>query len=398
MTIDRFCGHSAGAAPGLIRILALALLGSVIGCGGGNTGSAGAFAVGTSTPSLAPTPTATPAAVLFVSTAGNDANPGDRSHPLRTIGGAAATAPDSGTIVVAPGTYAEAVTTSRPQGAAQGLTFIADSTGELSGVLPGNVTIQAPGGGGVPAFEIAGSAGTIVEGFLVTGAEADGIAVVDSDGVRVQSCVAAANSGADAAGIRLAGSANVLLFNNLIFRNGGPGIAIGGVPGSAGARLINNTIYANQEGGVIVGAANAASPGASLRNNILVNNGNFADAPYNIAVTGDPGSADGFTADFDAVFPPTYLPTSARGHNDVDADPLLADPDNAVMPDFRVVDGSPAVDAGTRSLNDSSLGDCLRDWPAVLGARSDPAQLDLGFHYPDGTLAEVHCGIALPAF
>ncbi len=365
---------------------------------------------GSAAPTDTQEPTATATAVpskslIFVSAAGSDINLGTAASPLASISKAAQLAENGAIIVVAPGTYFESVTTHRSGGTPQDLTFIADTSGELSGVPAGNVVLSVPEAtpapGQTPApvvgFSLRDSPGTAIDGFHITGATGGGVVVNNSPGARVQNCVLFGNSGANGDGIRLQNVSGVLLFNNLIYLNSNAGISIVGNPGSPDTRAINNTLYRNSSRGVTVGTTSAASTGAFLRNNILLGNADGSSAPLNIKVTAitDPPSTMGYSGDFDLVLPASYSPADIAGADDINSDPMLVSAD-AEPPDVHLAEGSPARDAGSSDLGDNRLVQCLHAWSTAIGGGADDGAVDLGYHYPAGDLRQLHCGVKLP--
>ena len=368
--------------------------------------SASAAPTDTQEPTATATPTEAPSkSLIFVSAAGSDTNLGTAASPLASITKAAQLAENGTIIVVAPGTYFESVTTRRSGGTPQDLTFIADTSGELSGVAAGDVVLSVPEAtpapGQTPApvvgFSLRDSPGTAIDGFHITGATGGGVVVNNSPGARVQNCVLFGNTGANGDGIRLQNVSGVLLFNNLIYLNSNAGISIVGNPGSPDSRAINNTLYRNSSRGVTVGTTSAASTGAFLRNNILLDNADGSSAPLSIKVTAstDPPSTMGYSGDFDLVLPASYSPSDIAGADDINSDPMLVSPD-ADPPDVHLAEGSPARDAGSSDLGDDQLVQCLRGWSTAVGGGADDGTVDLGYHYPAGDLGQLHCGVKLP--
>ncbi|QJE02941.1 DUF1565 domain-containing protein [Massilia forsythiae] len=71
-------------------------------------------------------PDAAAPATLYVAPDGDDANPGTRAAPLRSVGAAAARARAGATVRVAPGTYAENVKSTAPGSAAAPIRYLSD--------------------------------------------------------------------------------------------------------------------------------------------------------------------------------------------------------------------------------------------------------------------------------
>ena len=106
---------------------------------------------------------------LFVSaSSGNDANPCSSTQPCRTIGHAVAVASPGSTISVAAGTYAEEVVISKS------LTLVGDDSVVDASNHDNGIVISGPG-----------AAGTLVQGFTVENANAEGILAVSTSNVSI---------------------------------------------------------------------------------------------------------------------------------------------------------------------------------------------------------------------
>ncbi len=305
--------------------------------------------------------------ICYVSPIGSDSNSGaDPSVPLASIRRAAQIARDDYTIIVAPGTYRDPVTTAAVGQAPKRLTFLAQ----------GRVVIDLRNQQGAAGFSLANSDGTIVDGFTITGAADAAVAFKSgSDSAVVRNCTIVANPGE---GVRVTDSAGVLVFNNLITGNGGTGVRIGGTSGgSRNAQILHNTIFGNGGRGIEIGNSQQASPGALVLNNIVQQNALNPGVTENIKVSTSPPSTADFRGDFNLVFPPTYSPATVQGPHDIARDALFADP---ITGDFRLRAASPALDAGD-PLNDRvELRRILRD-RTTTGLGRDTGALDLGFHF-----------------
>jgi parallel beta-helix repeat protein len=321
-----------------------------------------------------PLPTRTPTPLpqrttIFVRVSGNDANSGlAPARALRTISQAARVAPSGYRILVGPGFYAEGITTDG-LGAHRNLVFEADVTGAQTGDPPGAVIVDATESVVAAGFRLTKATGTVIDGFTIRGGTDDGIVIKnESDDFVIRNCIVLDNPGA---GIRVQDSARVLVFNNLVYANGREGIAIVGQgDGSADAEVINNTVYGNADRGLRIGTS-IGSPGALVRNNIIQLNGiGFAPALENVKVF--PTSEPDYDANFNLVFPATYLPIDLAGDDDVDADAQFID---AGERDFRLSFESPAIDAG---------GSLSPDLEAQLSSRTTERTswaTDLGYHF-----------------
>jgi hypothetical protein len=341
---------------GIFRFGSVVALLSFVGCGGG-----------ADLVLPAPPPCNAAGKICYVSPLGSDQNSGaDPSVPLASIRQAAQIARDDYTIVVAPGTYRDPVTTT-PQGQApKRLTFLAQ----------GRVVVDVRNQPGAAGFSLANSDGTVIDGFTITGAADAAIAFKSgSDGAVVRNCTIVTNPGE---GVRVTDSADVLIFNNLIVGNGGSGIRIGGTnTGSRNAVILHNTIYGNGGRGIEIGNSQKASPGARVVNNIVQQNALAGGVNENIKVTTSPPSTAGYAGDFNLVFPPTYSPASLQGRHDLARDALFVDP---VSGDFHLRPASPAIDAGDPLDDRVDLRRILRA-RTTTGTGLDTGNLDLGFHF-----------------
>jgi parallel beta-helix repeat protein len=343
-----------------------------------------------------PTPPPAPPNPLFVGARGSNTNLGDHDHPLRTISRAAQLALDDYTIYVGPGTYDEpqGVTTNRTGVVPQGVAFIADSSGAITGDPAGPVVLDVSAGSGA-GFNLAntGCGSTfcsIIDGFDIIGAHDAGIVLKSgSNGFIIQNCVVHDGAGD---GIRVQDSANVLLFNNLVHDNGGNGIGIvGNGSGSASAAIVNNTVFGSQGYGIVIGSSYVASPGAFVHNNILQN-----DAQAPIKVTSQPlaRSEVGYDADYNLAFAPAvyFEPGGILHPNDVNQDALFVNPAAA---NFHLSAGSPALGAAGPLSNVTVVVTGLAGQhqsvavPQILMSRTtteagapDTTATDLGYHSP----------------
>jgi hypothetical protein len=337
---------------------------------------------------------------------GSDTNLGDHDHPLRTISDAAQLALDNYTIYVGPGSYVEpqGVSTNRKGGAPQGVAFIADPTGTITGDSAGAVVLDVSAGTGA-GFNISAAAGcdpsphtfcSIIDGFEIKGAHDAGIVIKSgSNGFIIQNCAVHDGIGD---GIRVQDSASVLVFNNLVYHNSGEGIGIvGNGSGSRNATVVNNTIFGNQNYGIVVGTTSAASPGAFVHNNILQNNALFPQVSGNIKVTSAPTarSETGYDGDFNLVFAPTVydVPAGIPHADDINQDALFVDPGAA---DFHLRTSSPAIDAGGSLSNIVTITvtglaaqrqsvhvlQILEGRTTTGAGAPDTNARDLGYHYP----------------
>jgi Right handed beta helix region/PKD domain len=206
---------------------------------------------------------------------------------------------------------------------------------QLSG--SGNVSLELDGAGyQVAQCRIAGdptkpstgilatASGTIGPGNEITGAsnglQASGVPAAVVDGNRIH-----ANGGA---GILLSSVGLATVQRNLVYANGGSGIQVS----VSGGSLRYNTIDGNAGDGLAPGTQVAMD----VRDNLFTNNGGY----------GASGPVSGFTPfDHNGFFGNALGPIAGAspGATDVTADPLYV---ARATGDFRLLPGSPAVNAG----------------------------------------------------
>jgi parallel beta-helix repeat protein len=334
---------------------------------------------------------------LYVSVrTGSDTNLGDQSHPLKSVAAAGQLALTGYKIIVGSGTYKDGVTPPAQGAAPHGVQYIADVSGTLTNDPPGPVVIDASQSAVQAGFKMNSSAGTLIDGFTITGAADAGIVLKSgSDNFTIQNCIIHDNSGD---GIRVQDSGHVLVFNNLVYNSGADGIGIGGngVPpapsGSSNATIVNNTIFGSQSYGILIGTTNVASPGAFVRNNLLQTNAlsSSIDANIKVTSTATARSEVNYQGDFNLVYAPdTYFgPQGIQGANDINADALLVNPKS--INGLYLQGKSPAIDHGGSLNNLMTVGANGR--PILLsnflagrtttGSTADTGTIDMGYHYP----------------
>ena len=205
---------------------------------------------------------------LFVSVSGNDANPCSSAQPCRTIGHAVAVASPGSTISVAAGTYGEEVAIS------ERLTLLGhDSVVDASNHDNG-IGVSGPA-----------AAGTLIQGFTVENANAEGILAVSTSNVSILH--------------------NELMHNDqLVHATSPPQCADHPpIPGDCGealhlmgtsfSRVIGNNVHDNV-GGILVTDETGPSHGNLIANNI--SRDNLEDCgitlpSHNALATSDPSKA-----------------------------------------------------------------------------------------------------------
>lgn len=204
---------------------------------------------------------------------------------------------------------------------------------------------------------------------------AHGIFVGDAESGLVQNNIVSDNH---LTGITLRAAADFAVVNNLVVRNGEEGLAAGSADrASPNVRVVNNTFYANGEWGIEIGSGGATSPGAIVLNNIVRGNGG---GTLGIGVLSESvpalsellRSTCGYVSGFNLTAD-TYGPKTPHNIYDVQDDPLFVD---AAGNDFHLAGGSPAIDAGSASVNEIGLTGSV-----AADGRPDTGRIDVGFHY-----------------
>jgi parallel beta-helix repeat protein len=326
---------------------------------------------------------------LFVRADGNN-NLGGLSPAtaFASIGAAAQAAVPGDQIVVAPGTYAEGEIHLNNSGTAtQPISFVGDTTGKLSGSVPGPVVVDARGQFD-SNFVLLKRSFVQIRGFRITGARTAAIEVRACPGVATD-CNPSTGSDhvtisdnvifSGQRGVHISDSTEAMVFNNLIYANGSSGIMIDGSKRAASsAQVINNTVYRSGAYGILLGRGKGA-PNTTLVNNIVRGSAFTGLRVYPESTAGlvlsHNANPDGVTGDA----PPDP--------NAVNRDPAFVQPAGADQmlggsgfadDDFHLdANRSPAIDAS--ALDAIDLG--LTSMVARSDGRPDVGRADLGFHY-----------------
>jgi parallel beta-helix repeat protein len=333
------------------------------------------------------TPTLASGITFYVTPTGNDDQDGrSPATALATIGKGAGKAGGGDTVIVAPGVYFEGNITPRGNGRRKEVVqFIADRDGSRTGRAPGDVLVDATGKD--VGFRLSARPWVIVNGFSVTGAEDEGIAVKSgSDHAAVVNCIIFSNLGR---GVWIRDSPNVIVFNNLIYNNANSGIDFGGDDqGSAGGIAINNTVYANGLDGIRVEGV-VPSPRVTVVQNVISGNvsrginlkARSADGfvgQWNLNINGY--GSEAVKAAFDFGGSPLLVNTSGLDnvlgrHGHADDDFHLRQIDAGQSEQSSGVDGSP--------FTPRWLG--LNRGSTHTGGAPDLGKADIGFHYGNAT-------------
>ncbi|MFC5141944.1 right-handed parallel beta-helix repeat-containing protein [Actinomycetospora rhizophila] len=304
-----------------------------------------------------------PTSTLHVSPDGDDENAGTGTQPFRTIDRAAAAARQGVQIVIAPGTYPTPVHTQVSGTSTDRIAFVAGPGGPV--VLTGSNTEE-------PVWRNTGDYVDIV-GFEMSG---DALVGLQNEGSYVRivgnrvhdvprgSCI---NSGAgdysahdiDVLGNTVWGcgrsrlehgiymsNPNGLVANNIAYGNSGFGIHCW--HNCNALTITNNLVFANGQGGMVIGQGDAPNNGDVPADNFLVaNNIVVANARLGIVESGATGPRN------------RYVNNLVWGNGEegiglqlgeqvgtIIADPAFVDFRHDGSGDYRLADGSPALDAG----------------------------------------------------
>jgi hypothetical protein len=181
-------------------------------------------------------------------------NPGGKAGCFSTIGAAVAAASPGGTIIVAPGTYMEAVVIGKPLSliGADSRNTIIDATGLPNGIF-------------IDGLDNPGLSNVVVSGFTLENANFEGLLIVNASNVLIKDNTVSGNdvlldiandtcpgqppfeTGEDfdcGEGVHLTGVAYSILINNVIENNSG-GVLLSDDVGETHDNLITNNIVKN---------------------------------------------------------------------------------------------------------------------------------------------------------
>ena len=256
-------------------------------------------------------------AVIYLSPTGSDAKGnGSSTNPYATIGHAVGVAPAGAILMIAPGTYTESVTITKP------LTLESESS------QPTNTIINAAGELNGVAITGTNANGTTIEGLTIENANAEGIYVQDTSHVTVQYDYALNNAVnasqvcpinvlpttppciAEDKAIELVGTSQSTVVGNTVVGtvgDGGIGVSDDGPldpgivenqfhPATPGANnpsahnlVADNTVINNVGGcGIVVSAYN---PGQGVLDNVVFNNAVSGNAEGVVVATPIPGTS-----------------------------------------------------------------------------------------------------------
>jgi hypothetical protein len=362
----------------------------------------------------------------FVRASGSDANSGRSPvEAWRTLAHALERAEAGMVIHVGAGIQAGPLRIDRAFDEGRPLVVRGDPSGRMTGDA-GRVVVD--GGGATFALELREAQHVVLRDLELIGA-ATGLGLEDSSTVTVLGCAARENT----VGMRVEGVEEIMVADCRVSANRGDGIRL---EDARRARIENNLIYGNDGAGLVLTSPTAA---IAVRFNSLYRNmggnligeevGGWGAIEENILSEGGETDLSLLTdSDYDST---RNLVWSLPARMDPDGDLVLGDPLFAAPfgpdgilggigeqdDDFRVLDSSPALDAGTHSAREFLLGS--RESLAARTTRADrvlEAQFvdadtaNLGFHYPvaappfasveggNGHLVHVRPGFLEPGF
>jgi parallel beta-helix repeat protein len=329
------------------------------------------------------------AVTFYVRSVGNDANDGrSPGRAFATIGRAAGEARGGDSVIVGPGRYNEGEIKTAGNGRREEpLLLFADRKGEFTGDLPGDVIVDATGY--LNAFRLTARPWIIMNGFSVTGATEEGIAVKSgSDSCVIANCIVFSNR---REGIRIRDSADVVVFNNLIYANGGMGVEFEGqgIPerpeeGSPRGVVVNNTIYGNDLDGVRIEGVKP-SVDMTVLNNVITENGGIGLNLKEQSAAGFVGQWNLNTNDYNTL-------SVARGRLDLNGAPLLMSPsgpdgilggaghadDNFRLPQRAAGQSVESIAVGAAAFKPKEVD--LKSGTTRIDGFPDSGLVDLGFH------------------
>ena len=231
----------------------------------------------TTTAPASTTTASTSANNYYVATTGSDSNAGTQSAPFRTIMKASTVTKPDTTVHVAPGTYAETITTTANGTASGRIRYVSDTKwgAKIVPVANGDTMWKADGGyTDIDGFQINGTGSTSVrQGIYLTG----GNSTVKNSWVHH----VAENSGCDGGGgaALLADQGRGQAFNNydftgnLVHNIGGGCGFIQGIYHASSGTIKNNVVYASVQ---------AINMGHDAHNIDAVNNTLFGNSGYGV--------------------------------------------------------------------------------------------------------------------
>ena len=308
----------------------------------------------------------------------SDGGSGTFLIPFCTIGAGASHLGPAVTVQVAAGTYTESVTVLNTQSGT--------STDPAALTAVPGVTVT----GGAHGFAVTGASYLTISGFTVTATTGDGISVIGSDHITIDSNhvmnAGTANvAGAERVGIRLQNSTNSVISSNVAELNSSMGIYLS--LGSTGNQVIGNTVNNNAQvwRRAAAGIQLSGSPGNTVAKNISHDNedsgiASFAGSNNNVVVNnvsynnGDHGIDDSASTGMQILANTVYKnvaaginvegsSTGATIANNISVDNGIASP--RTSGNIRVEASSIAGTTMDYDLVNLSAGTVLLNWNSV---------------------------------
>ncbi|MBY0274023.1 right-handed parallel beta-helix repeat-containing protein, partial [Candidatus Binatia bacterium] len=288
------------------------------------------------------------------------------------------------TVLVAAGTYAEAVKSSRPGVTlrARGAVVVTPPAG-ASGIAIEHALSRVEGftvQGGLHGIRAEGAPGTLIRGCTTRGQSGNGIFVVQSDGVTIDD-----NRVADAGGqgivVKRAGQAYVR--NNLVTRAGDWGIQVDNgdtplPPVTGGHVLAFNTVYGCGRTAPASGGVRLQNATGEIRDNVVAANVGSGVKTDSVPTVVHHNAVSGSVARFD-----TKSGAEPYLWANVVVDPQLGDPSRDDFTLRQTAAGeattSPAVDAGSGSVGERDIAGSTRS-----DRVADSGVADIGWHAAAG--------------
>lgn len=366
-------------------VLAVAALCIAVGCSAGDSSRA----LDPPLPPAVPIAPTEPTSMLFVSPQGDDANPGTRSEPLRTIGAAAAAAAPGTAVVVAPGAYHGSVATRVSGTEDRRITFVSQT--RWGARIIGAESERA-------AWHNTGDHVDVI-GFDISGDDTNGllnggsyVRIIDNrvHGFTNGNCIYTAHPGYGMHDIDIIGNVAFgcgtssldhgiyvshhrgLVANNMSYGHAGYGIHCW--HNCNALSISNNLVFANDEGGIVVGQGDSPHFGEVAADDFVVSN-NVVVGNSGIGIVEDGATGPNNRYVHNVVFNNSggdvQLQTGVESGTIV-ADPAFVDYQPDGDGDYRAGPESPLVDAGTPA---GAPSDAIDDTP-----RPQASGYDIGIY------------------
>jgi hypothetical protein len=313
-----------------------------------------------------PPPPPPSGAVFYVSPAGNDADDGSQARPWRTIQRAANAVVPGATVFVAPGTYAEAVSSSRHGTASDRIRYVSTQQWgaritSANSVVWRNTASYVD----IVGFDVSGTGAAYI-GILNGGSN---VVVRDNHvhDIPAAGCTSNGGAGIDNANYQASNSdiiGNVVhdiggfptachrvqgiyhsnrgghIWNNIVYRIVGYGIHLWHFP--YGVTIANNLVFQSLSGGILIGSDDIVADEFLVTNNIV-----FDNPGYGIREIGRTGVHNRFLNNLVYRNGSNWRLLTGTQSGTVTADPKFVNYQASGNGDYHLAATSPAIDAGT---------------------------------------------------